>query len=265
MTTALALFALLGLGSGALIAGIAVALVASYRGAGVINLATGATAMVSGYVFWALTQGYFGPRLPAGVALVVALAAALAVGVLTEVAALRTLRTASPLAKMAASLGIMLTLQAAMVLVFGSRPQAEPTLLPSGTVPVLGVVVPVDRFILAAVVVALTAALAVAYRWSRFGLATRAAAENESAALLAGLSTNQLSMVNTLLASGVAGLLGVLAAPIVQVDSVTLPLQVVPALAAALFARFTSLWSACTTRTSRVSSPTRCKMQARAG
>ncbi len=245
MSTALPLFALLGLGPGALIAGIAVALVASYRGAGVINLASGATAMVSGYVFWALTSGFFGPTLPAGIALVAALAAALVVGVLTEAVALRPLRTASPLAKMAASLGILLTLQALMVLVFGSRPEAEPSLLPTGTVPVLGVVVPVDRFVLTGLVVLLTAGLAAAYRWSRFGLATRAAAENEQAAVLAGLSTNQLSMVNTLLASGVAGLLGVLAAPIVQVDSITLPLQVVPALAAALFARFSSLWIAC--------------------
>jgi branched-chain amino acid transport system permease protein len=36
------LFALLGLGTGALIAGIALGVVLFYRGAGVINLATGA-------------------------------------------------------------------------------------------------------------------------------------------------------------------------------------------------------------------------------
>jgi branched-chain amino acid transport system permease protein len=244
MSTTLPLFALLGLGPGALIAGIGVALVAGYRGAGVINLAIGATAMVSGYVFWSITQGFFGFSLPTALALPVALIAAMVVGVLTEWVALRPLRTASPLAKMAATLGILLTLQATMVLVFGSRPQAEPSILPTGTVSVFGVIVPVDRFVLAGLVVTVTAGLAGAYRWSRFGLATRAAAENEVAAVLAGLSTNRLSMANTLLASGVAGLLGVLAAPIVQVDSITLPLQVVPALAAALFARFTSLWIA---------------------
>jgi branched-chain amino acid transport system permease protein len=242
--TTLALFALLGLGPGALIAGIAVALVANYRGSGVINLAIGATAMVSGYTFWSLTQGFFGFAVPTAVALPAALLAAAVVGVVTEWVALRPLRTASPLAKMAATLGILLTLQATMVLIFGSRPQAEPSILPTGTVSVFDVIVPVDRFVLAGLVVVITAGLVAAYRWSRFGLATRAAAENEVAALLAGLSTNRLSMANTLLASGVAGLLGVLAASIVQVDSITLPLQVVPALAAALFARFTSLWIA---------------------
>jgi hypothetical protein len=48
------LFILLGLGSGALIAGIALGVVLSYRGSGVINLSTGAVAMLGGYAFWAL-------------------------------------------------------------------------------------------------------------------------------------------------------------------------------------------------------------------
>ena len=40
------LFALLGLGSGSLIAGIAIGIVLTYRGSGIINLATGAVAML---------------------------------------------------------------------------------------------------------------------------------------------------------------------------------------------------------------------------
>ena len=41
-------FSLLGLGEGSLIAGVAIALVLFYRGSGVINLATGAIAMLTG-------------------------------------------------------------------------------------------------------------------------------------------------------------------------------------------------------------------------
>jgi len=241
------LFAVLGLGQGALIAGIALGVVVTYRGSGIINLSTGAVAMASAYAFWALTTGFFGVTLPVGPALAGALAVALAVGVLTEVAVFKPLRTVSPLAKLAASLGILLTLQATVLLVFGVQPQQAPSILPAGTVTMLGVTTPSDRFVLAGLVVVIALVLGSLYRWSRFGLATRAASENEQAALLAGLSPNSVSMANTLLAALVAGLLGVLAAPIVQVDSMTLPLQVVPALAAALFAGFTSLWIACTT------------------
>jgi branched-chain amino acid transport system permease protein len=239
------LFAVLGLGQGALIAGIALGVVVTYRGSGIINLSTGAVAMIAGYAFWALTSGFFGFTLPAVPALAGALASALAVGVLTEAAVFKPLRTASPLAKLAASLGILLTLQATVLLVFGTQPQQAPSILPTDAVTVLGVTSPVDRFLLTGLVITMALALGAGYRWTRFGLATRAASENEQAALLAGLSPNGVSLANTLLASLIAGLLGVLATAIVQVDSVTLPLQVVPALAAALFAGFTSLWIAC--------------------
>ncbi len=48
------LFSLLGLGSGALIAGIALGVVLTYRGSGIINLSTGGMAMLAGYAFWSL-------------------------------------------------------------------------------------------------------------------------------------------------------------------------------------------------------------------
>ena len=87
--------------------------------------------------------------------------------------------------------------------------------------------------------------LAALYRWSRFGLATRAASEDEVSATLAGLSPNSLSMINTVLACLVAGGLGMLAASVTTLYWQTLPLYIIPALAAALFARFTSFGIAC--------------------
>jgi branched-chain amino acid transport system permease protein len=239
------LFALLGLGQGALIAGITLGVVVTYRGSGVINLAVGAVAMVSGYVFWALTSGYFGVIVPLGPAFALALLAALAVGAVTEVIVFIPMRSASPVAKLAASLGLLLVLQAGVVLLFGREPRQEPSVLPATPVMVFGVPTPLDRFLLAGTAITLAGALAAGYRWTQFGLATRAAAENERGALLAGLSTTWISMANTLLASLVAGLFGIIAAPIIQVDSFTLPLQVVPALAAALLARFVSLGIGC--------------------
>src|SRR6266540_1114834 len=149
------LFALLGLGTGALIAGIALGVVLTYRRSGIINLATGAVAMVAGYAFWSLKTGvFFGLALPTATALAATLVVAVLVGVLMEVVAFRPLRAASPLAKLAASLGILLLAQAAMLLGFGTAAKPAPAVLPDGTVALLGVTVPVDRFILAGVVVA---------------------------------------------------------------------------------------------------------------
>jgi branched-chain amino acid transport system permease protein len=239
-------FALLGLGSGALIAGVALGVVLTYRGSGIINLATGAVAMVTGYFFYAFKTGHgVFPELGMAAAVILGLTAAVLMGVLSELLVFRPLRTASPLAKLVASLGILLLAQAGMLLIFGTTPKTQPPVLPKGLVAVGDVKVPIDRFILAGVVIAIAILLTLVYRWSRFGLQTRAASENEVAAMLAGLSPNRLSMANTLLACLVAGALGLFAASITGLNTGTLPLLVVPALAAALFARFTSFGIAC--------------------
>ncbi|MBO0871200.1 MAG: ATP-binding cassette domain-containing protein, partial [Micromonosporaceae bacterium] len=170
----------------------------------------------------------------------------LVVGALIELLAFRPLRTAAPLAKLVSSLAVLLIAQASMVLAFGIDQKPSRQILPQNIVQLTDtVVIPVDRFILAGLVLVLAAALWVLYRWTRFGLATRAASENEVAAILSGQSPNLISMVNTLITSLIAGGIGILAASITQLDSQTLPLQIVPALAAALLARFTSFWIAC--------------------
>src|SRR6266511_4914154 len=138
------LFALLGLGAGALIAGIALGIVLTYRGSGIINLATGAVAMVAGYSFWSLRTGIFHFQLSTPPALAVTFAVVVAMGVLIEVVAFRPLRDSSPLAKLAASLGVLLVAQAAVLIGFGTNAKQGPAILPSETVGVLGTQVPRD-------------------------------------------------------------------------------------------------------------------------
>ena len=233
------LFILLGLGSGALIAGIGLGVVATYRGSGVINLSTGAIAMLGGYAFWSLTSGKIA-SLPHLVALPLALLFVLAVGALLEFAVYRPLRNASPLGKLIASLGVLLIAQSSMLLAFGVTQQPSPSVLPTKLIHMLGSGITLDRFLLAAIVIAATGVLAAVYQWTKFGLATRAASENEVAAMLGGVSPGTISLVNSLISAFIAGSLGILASSVTQLDPSTLPLQIIPALAAALIARFTS-------------------------
>src|SRR3990170_4856412 len=249
------LFAMLGLGVGALIAGIALGVVLFYRGSGVINIATGAIAMLAGFTYWSLRAGTFGggelrevhfSPMSTAPALVLTFGVIVLFAVAMELLAFRPLQAASPLAKLAASLGVLLTLQATMLLLFGDTPKPQPPVLPQNhQIEMLGGSVGLDRILLAVIVIVAAVVLAALYRWSRFGLGTRAASEDEVSAMLAGLSPSWLSMANTLLACFVAGGLGVLAASITVLYWQTLPLQIVPALAAALFARFTSFGIAC--------------------
>jgi len=239
------LYAALGLGAGALISSIALGVVLIYRGSGVINLAVGAIAMIGAYLFWSFKTGYFGFTLSSAPAYVLTLVCMAGFGVLIELAIFRPLRNAAPLAKLAASLGLLLVLQAGAIVVFGDTQKSAPSILPSGTVTVFGRVVPEDRFWLAGIVIVVAAVLAALYRWTLFGLATRAASENEVSAMLAGLSPSRLAVINTVLACVVAGGLGVLVAPLVTLDAQTLAFQIVPALGAALLAGFTSFFIAC--------------------
>src|SRR3954449_545030 len=234
------LFALLGLGTGALIAGIGLGVVLTYRGSGVINVATGAEAMAAGYAFYSLRT--VTGTLPA---LLGTLAFTVLLGVAIELLAFRPLRTASPLARLVASLGVLLTLQASATLIYGTGAKPAPSVLPHDVVRVTGVAIPADRFWLTGIVVVVTIGLTAAYRYTRFGLATRAASESQESAILAGLGASELSLVNTVLGALIAGGIGVLASSIVQLDATTLPLQVVPALGAVLFARFTSFGITC--------------------
>jgi branched-chain amino acid transport system permease protein len=238
------LFILLGLGSGALIAGIALGVVLSYRGSGVINLSVGGIAMLGGYAYWSLNTGKIA-TLPTWACLVLSLLFVAVVGVVIEFAVWRPMRNSPPLAKMVASLGVLLVAQASMLLAFGITQQPEPSILPGNTVHLFGEPIPVDRFILTGIVIVAAAVLAAIYKWTKFGLATRAASENEVAAMLGGLSPNTISLINTVAAALLAGVVGILAASITELDPQTLPLQIIPALAAALLASFTSFGIAC--------------------
>jgi branched-chain amino acid transport system permease protein len=203
--------------------------------------------MLAGYAFWSLTSGEFA-SLDNASALAISLVFVLVVGALIELLAFRPLRTAAPLAKLVSSLAVLLIAQASMLLAFGTAQKPSRQILPQNIVRLSDtVVIPVDRFILAGLVIVVSAALWALYRWTKFGLATRAASENEVHAILSGQSPNLISMVNTLITSLIAGGFGILAASITQLDSITLPLQIVPALAAALLARFTSFGIACAT------------------
>jgi branched-chain amino acid transport system permease protein len=249
------LFLLLGLGPGALIAGVGLGVVMVYRSSGLINFATGAVAAWGAYVFYELrTAGRLLipplPFVPSEIhlgspwatvpAFLVALLYCAVLGAITEVALIRPLRRSSPLAKLLASLGAFLFFQAVLTLRFGTSGQTAPSVLSERPISVFGVPIPLDRFLLTGVVIILTVVLVVVYRSTHFGLVTRAAAEDERNAALYGLAPNQVSLINVVGAYVVVGALGILIAPLVTLDPNTIPDLVIPALAAALLARFTS-------------------------
>ena len=239
------LFALLGLGTGALIAGIGLGVVLSYRGSGVIDVATGAYAMVAGYLFLWLRTDLGGSPLGTAPAMVLALLATVALGVVVQ------LVRVPPAAQLVAAVEARRVPRSAPHRAgdgrahHGRRRAHRAVRAPQRPGDDRRDPHPGDRFWLTGIVILAAAVLWALYRWSRFGLATRAASESEASAMLAGLSPDRLALTNAVLATTVAGGMGILAAAVTQIDTVVVPLQVVPALGAALFARFTSFSITC--------------------
>ena len=88
-------------------------------------------------------------------------------------------------------------------------------------------------------IVAITVVLAAVYRFTRFGLVTRAAAETEKGAYVSGISPDRIAAVNWMISAAVAAASGILIAPIVPLTPIGYTLFIVPALAAAVIGQFT--------------------------
>jgi len=252
------LFLILGLGSGATYAILGQGLVLKYRSAGVVDFAHGAVAMFIAYVFVNLRSfGELelpvvliphqislngGAGLSTAVAIIISLVYAAVFGLLLYVVIYRPLQRATPLSRVCASVGVMLGLEAIAVLNYSTEPVATNPIFPSSPLSVSGITFPADRLYFTGVVIVVSVALAFAYRYSRFGLATRAAAENDRGAALTGISAVKVAGQNWVIATVLAGAAGILIAPIANLDPDSYTLFVVPALAVALLGRFQSFW-----------------------
>jgi ABC-type branched-subunit amino acid transport system permease subunit len=268
------LLALLGLTAGSVFAMLSQSAVVAYRGSGVVNLATGAIAMYVAYTYAGLRAGqlmilplpnplaliegiasWFGDTLrlprwptfvgvggPMGVvpALVICAAVSAVLGGLSYWLVFRPLRNASPLAKTIASVGLLLALQAVVILRFGTDSIVVPNTLPSGSIKVGSDAIPVNGFVLLAIAVVVCVALALVFGRTRFGIATKAAAGNERGAIMLGLSPSRLAASCWVISSLVAGMAGALFASISGLNPTDYTLFVIPALAAALLARMNS-------------------------
>jgi sulfate-transporting ATPase len=247
----------LGLGNGGTFAALALALVLTYRASGVINFATGAQALYGAYTYAALREGnllLIIPGLPTtidlhrkldvGPALVLALLISAVLGALLYLAVFRPLRNAPPLARAVASLGVLVVMQTLISNRLGATPVSVAAMYPSNRWTWHGMTLLSDRFYLALTVVLLTLGLTALYRWTRFGLLTRATAESETGAFVSGISPDRVALLNWIISGLVAGVAGILIAPLAPVTPASYTLFVVPALAAAIVGGFRYLMPA---------------------
>jgi len=232
-------FALLGLGIGAVYVLLGQGLVLVYRGSGVVNFAHGGLALVGAFTYFELVDQQAWSVAPAVGAAVVLTAV---LGALVHLLIMRPLRTSTPLARVIATLGVLIVLQAAVSIRYGVVPRTVGGFLPERPVTVLGGTFSSDRLWLLAIAVLVTFLLWAVGRWTRFGLAVQAVAENRRAAAALGWSPDKVAAVNWALGGGLAGLAGILVVPLTGLQVSTLTGLVIAAMAAALLASFRFYW-----------------------
>src|SRR5260370_5588042 len=227
------LYAFLGLGAGTAYALTGQGLILIHRGTGVANFAQGAIAMVAAYAGVWLTRR----RIPVVPAAILAIIFGGVVGALLQVLVMRPLRRAPLLAKLVATLGVILVLQGLVNLAFSSTPLVRP-LLPSARVTVLGATFGEDRLYLLGIAIVVGVAVWACTRFTHPGALLRAAADSERGVVIIGYSLQVVGTATWAAGGVLAGMAGVFLAPITSVDSTSLVLVVIPALAVALLARF---------------------------
>ena len=168
-------FALLGLGTGGIYALLGLGLVVIYRGSGVINFAQSGFALVGAYLTYRLHvldgHGIF-------VSLGAAVLCCAVLGVAVHWLVMRPLRTASPLARVIATLGVLTVLTQAVVLKFGAKQVITESPVPTDALHLPGdIVVGRYGFYLVAIAAVVALLLTVTCVRTRFGYAISAAAE----------------------------------------------------------------------------------------
>ena len=251
-------YLLLGSGAAAVIAAFGLGLVVTYQGSGVVNFAFGAMATWVAYVYADLRAGSYPFPFPGLApryhfdhdvgfrwAMALALLTALVLGLLVFTLVFRPLRRAPALATVVASIGLVIIFTSLVDRRFADNKSLRVgPILPRNPVTFAkDLSVPRDGLWLAAIVIGLGAAIWAISRFTRLGLITRAAAENEKGAVLLGFSPELLAALSFAVASLLGGLVAILASPMIQLGSGVYTFGfLIPALGAALLGRFRSVW-----------------------
>ena len=209
-----------GLVLGSIYALIALGYTMVYGVLGIINFAHGEVLMFGAMI--ALTAmkvlQYVFPQmndwLMVMIVLVIAIAACSLISFYIEKLAYRPLRFAPRLAPLISAIGMSILLQTIAMMIWGRTPLRFPQLLPSQmiSIPNTSATITGKEIIIIVVSLIVMISLLILVRYTRFGRAMRATAENPQVAGLMGVNTNLVISYTFMLGGGLAALAGVMIA-----------------------------------------------------
>jgi branched-chain amino acid transport system permease protein len=220
-----------GLGSGAIYAALALALVLIHRATGVINFAQGEMAMFTTYVAWTLNANHGWSYWPAFIATLVV---AFALGVGIQRIVLQPVAHASVLTIVIITIGLILLFNGLAGLIWSAEIRAFPSPFPNETWSVGGVAISQQDVGTFFVVLVLVTLLWAFFQFTKTGLALRASALNPEASRLVGVRVGWMLAIGWGLAAMLGAVAGMLAAPTVFLDPNMMQAILIYAFAAAV-------------------------------
>ncbi len=203
-----------GLTNGAILALAALGFVLIYKASDVINFAQGEFLLIGAYVTYAMVV-QFGLHWTLGMAITALVAIAL--GVLVERLVLRPLIGEPTISIIMVTIGLSSLLRALVSTIWGNLPRTFPPFIPSYPVNLFGAVVGADRLWALGIAFVMLALLTLFFQRSRAGIAMRAAADDQPAALSMGISVKRIFAWAWSIAAISAAIAGALVANIVGV------------------------------------------------
>lgn len=201
-----------GLTTGCAYALIGLALVIVYRTTSHVNFAQGEMATLTTYVAWSLLQA----GVPYWVAFALTICAAFLFAASLERWVIGRLGSASPMATVAAFIGLFMTIHSLTGYIWGHDVREFPSPFPSGAL--LGGLVSGHQVGVAVVTAVLLVLLWAFFRFTSVGLAVRAAAQNPGSARLSGISTKAMAAFGWGLAAAMGAVAGMMVAPQLYLD-----------------------------------------------
>jgi branched-chain amino acid transport system permease protein len=205
-----------GVRDGGIYASLALALVLIYRSTRVINFAQGEMATFTTFVAWALMNQW--AHLSFWVVFPIVLAIAFAGGVAIERLIIRWVEDAPVLTVVIVTLGLALLLNGLMSVIWGGEEKQFNGPFSTRTIDVGGVPISVQDIGIIVVSLVLVVLLVLFFRFTKVGLALRAAALNRETSGLAGVRVGWMLALGWGLAAVLGAVAGMMIAPVIFLD-----------------------------------------------
>ena len=225
-----------GIGSGAVYASLALALVLVFRTTGILNFAQGEMALYSTYLVWFFTAH----DVAVWIAIVLAMAISFAGGAAIERVLIRPVEQAQPLVLVIVTIGMFLAINSIAQVQFGNQLKLLPRAYPNHTWLPGNVEISADTLVLVGVLVAECVVLYFLLNRTKTGLAFRAVASNPESSRLVGVPVGRMLMLGWATAAAIGALAGALVIAPVGLTGSSMQEILVYAFAAAALGGFDS-------------------------